>query len=92
MASNYSYILRISIGFDQLCNAILGGEPDETLSARLHRHRELPGWRVGRLLVDGLFFWQRDPVRGGHCKQAWKSEMDRAQLPESYRKMSCSTD
>lgn len=83
--SNYNYLLRVAIGFDQLLNTLLGGEPDETISARLHRHRLLPGWKVGRVLVDTLFFWQWRPALGGHCQQAWRSEMDRIQLPESYR-------
>lgn len=85
MASNYSYPMRVAIGFDQFVNTLLGGEPDETVSARLHRHRNLPGWRVGRILVDGFFFWQWRPTLGGHCRQSWQAEMDRAQLPPAYR-------
>lgn len=32
------YIYNILIGIDQLCNAILGGDPDETISSRLGKH------------------------------------------------------
>lgn len=91
-ASNYGYAMRVAIAVDQLANALLGGDPDETLSARLHRHRNLPGCCVGRVLVDALFFWQWRPSKGGHCQQAWRSEMNREQLHESYRETTCSTD
>lgn len=32
------YIINILIGIDQLCNAILGGDPDETISSRMGKH------------------------------------------------------
>lgn len=80
----YSYPERVLIGIDQLCNSLLGGSPDETFSARCWRKRARQPWTVLRLLVDGIFFWQRDAAQRGHCQQAWKSEMIRAQLPKSY--------
>lgn len=84
--SSYSYLTRVAIGIDQLCNAIFGGDPDETISARLYRHRRLPWWRVGHCIVNALFFWQWRPELGWHCQQAWQSEMDRSQLGWSYRR------
>lgn len=32
------YIYNILIGIDQLANAILGGDPDETISSRMGKH------------------------------------------------------
>lgn len=32
------YFYNILIGIDQLVNAILGGDPDETISSRLGKH------------------------------------------------------
>lgn len=32
------YIFNILIGIDQLCNTILGGDPDETMSSRMGKH------------------------------------------------------
>lgn len=32
------YIWNIFIGIDGLCNAILGGDPQETISSRLGKH------------------------------------------------------
>ena len=76
---------QIMIAFDQFCNALLGGWPDETLSARIWRHKDQPGWHLVRLFVDGLFFWQWRPSLGGHCQQSWQAEIDRAQMPPELR-------
>ncbi|MDP4158147.1 MAG: hypothetical protein Q8911_00075 [Bacillota bacterium] len=32
------YFYNILIGIDQLCNTILGGDPDETISSRMGKH------------------------------------------------------
>jgi hypothetical protein len=34
MAKQYSYVVGVLIGIDQLANAILAGDPDETISSR----------------------------------------------------------
>ena len=71
---------KIAIAFDQLINALLGGWPDESLSARCWRwHRD--GKREWpRRAVNALFCWQKD-----HCHAAYKSEVERRQLPPEYR-------
>ena len=79
--AEYSYMQRVLIGFDQFCNAVAGGWPDETFSARCWRCRATWPWKALRVAVDCLFFWQSQ-----HCRESWKSEMGRAQLPASYRK------
>lgn len=33
-----TYLYNILIAIDQLCNAILGGYPDETMSSRMGKH------------------------------------------------------
>lgn len=52
------YILNVLVAVDQLGNALLGGCPDETVSARLGR--EYPSSWI-RKLVDFIF-------GKGHCK------------------------
>jgi hypothetical protein len=32
------YIWNILISFDQFCNTLLGGDPDETISSRMGKH------------------------------------------------------
>ena len=71
---------QVLVALDQLVNTILAGYADETLSSRAWRHkldgsRSWPAW-----LIDHLFFWQ-----DGHCKAAYESELERAQLPPSMR-------
>lgn len=85
-----TYGLKIAIAFDQLCNTLCGGMPDETLSARAEReHREgLRSWP--RTIINVLFFWQAD-----HCKESFESELARRHLPEMYKQgegMKCRTD
>ena len=73
---------QILIALDQLINALIGGNADETLSARAHRMRvkghRYWGWTAGA--IDKLFFWQR-----GHCHAAYQREHERKDLPHEYR-------
>ena len=77
------YLLNIAIAFDQLCNAVINGAPDETLSARAWR-TEQTGKRFGKFfrpLIDVLFWvFQRD-----HCRKAYFAELRRTQLHKDYR-------
>lgn len=73
--------LAVAIAVDQLANALLGGWPDETLSARAYRQQgKKRRWAVARAAIDGLFFWQPN-----HCQQAYESEKVRSHLPASER-------
>jgi hypothetical protein len=65
------YLLNVLIAIDQLINAILFGDPDETISSRLgktQRGDHGPTWKriwmPLRLTVDGLFYLVGDP---NHC-------------------------
>ena len=77
------WFLNIAIAIDQLANAVLRGDPDETLSSRAYRMREKGqrywGWLANA--IDALFFWQRAPR---HCERAYLSEVERRQLPDVY--------
>ena len=66
------YIWNVLIGFDQFCNAILGGDPDETISGRMGRWRKKypnpsDGWRyyVAKYLAHWL-----GVIDKGHCEDA----------------------
>jgi hypothetical protein len=69
-----TYLTNILVAVDQLANTLLGGKPDETLSAYAHRKQD---WR--RKAINALFFWQDD-----HCKLAYESERLRRHLPKDY--------
>jgi hypothetical protein len=73
---------NVAIALDQQANTLLGGEPDETLSARAWRLRLVsPYWKIAQIVIDALFFWQDE-----HCKASYFSEYERKQLPGEYRK------
>ena len=77
------YLLNNAIALDQQFNALLGGSPDETLSARAWR-TEQTGKRFGKFfrpLIDALLWvFQRD-----HCRKAYFAELRRTQLHKDYR-------
>lgn len=56
------YIMNLLIAVDQLGNAILGGDPDETISSRAAKNMHRRGWRQLGLLLEAI-----DP---GHLKDA----------------------
>lgn len=68
------------IAADQLANTLVGGYADETLSARAHRIAEEGGPAWPQRLINALFFWER-----AHCLRAYRSEVERRQLPRGYR-------
>lgn len=75
-------MIQVAIAIDQLANTLLGGDADETLSARAHRMRvkghRYWGWTAA--FIDTLFFWDKH-----HCLKAYQSEQARLQLPKAYR-------
>lgn len=77
------YVLNVLIAFDQLVNAILGGYPDETLSASAwigeQQGRPIP--RVMRPVIDFIFL----PIERDHCRKAFDAERARTQSPEQTR-------
>lgn len=70
------YILNILIAFDQLINALILGQPDETISSRAWRCKDSSSfWKFMRRLIDTIFFWQKD-----HCYYSFIAEVERHQI------------
>lgn len=71
------YLKNILISFDQFINTLAGGDPDETISARLGRN-----WQgtLAERFVDWMFKWQNRP--GGHCENAhwWEQDEGKDQI------------
>ena len=62
-------------------NTLLGGFPDETLSARSYRLRQQSkAWYLANKGINALFFWQ-----SGHTYTAYLSEKQHDDLPEIER-------
>jgi hypothetical protein len=62
------YILRVATAISQLFNALIGGHPDITLSARVYVAAALGNEKAARWeqRIDRMFFWQER-----HCRQSW---------------------
>ena len=65
------WIVNILIGIDQLGNAILGGDPDETISSRLGKMKvkhggKIPWYRPLSKIVD----WGLDKIDPNHSVDA----------------------
>lgn len=78
-----NYLLNVLIALDQLGNALLGGAPDESISARAYRS-EQAGKLLGRVFRPGIDFLFR-PFQSDHCRQAYLAELRRVQLPKAYQ-------
>ena len=80
------YLLHLIIGFDQFVNTLIGGYPDETISARCWRHRNQFGWKQMRWFLDNILLrW--DTFNGmSHCEWANWSEENKIHFSEFYKK------
>ena len=78
------YFFRVAIAVDQLGNALLNGEPDETLSSRAYRadqDNKILG-KIFRPIIDFIFKHVfNDP---DHCYQSYLSETEQKQLPKNF--------
>ena len=82
-----AYARNILIAVDQLCNAVGGGWPDETLSSRAWCWSRDNVRHWPRICIDVLFFWDRDRTTGRrHCELSWLSEQNRLQLAPEFRR------
>ena len=78
-----NWFLSVLIALDQLVNAILGGYPDETLSASAWKGEQegKPLAKFFRPIIDWIF----SPFQYEHCYNAYLSELNGSQLPNTYR-------
>ena len=86
MTKPMSWPLAVLVAIDQLGNAIAGGNPDATVSARcyyfarLHDNMLKYYWRFLEWLINFAFY----PIDGPqHCKQAHENEPDEEFYPGS---------
>lgn len=65
------YIWNLLISIDQLCNTILGGYPDETMSSRMGKHiaRKQNNCYLCRFICRFLDVFQKD-----HCKRSIEND------------------
>lgn len=76
------YIKNVLIALDQLANTLIGGQPDETISAKAYRMRvekDSFGWKSTEKLINFLFFDEK------HCEKSAFSEKSRRQIASWYK-------
>jgi hypothetical protein len=81
------YLFHILVALSQLGNTILGGYPDESMSARAWRtgkQGKLPG-AILRPMIDAFFFVVTFGKDRNHCRDSYDSERLRRQFPNHYR-------
>jgi hypothetical protein len=64
-----TYLLNVGISIDQLANALLAGDPDETLSSRCGKQA------LGGCRLCAGFCWLLGLLHRNHC--TWAIERDR---------------
>ena len=70
------YIINLLVAFDQFINVLFSGQPDETISSRAWRCKDVSSfWKVMRKFIDLLFFFQPQ-----HCFKAYLAELNRKQI------------
>jgi hypothetical protein len=69
---NATYCGRVANGLSQLGNAIAGGNPDISISARIGSMNDQNWfWHICRVIVDFTFY----PIDGyGHCLGAYEAD------------------
>jgi hypothetical protein len=82
-----TYLFNILVALSQLGNVLLGGYPDESMSARAWRTGSRGKWpgALTRPLIDFVFWVVTLGRDTQHCKDAYESELLRRQFPEHYR-------
>lgn len=81
-----SYVMRVLVAFDQLCNVIAGGLPDETISSRVGRL-----YRTSRLAR--AIRWLLNHIQRHHTQLAIEHDEQRAaQLLEIEKDACCAAE
>jgi hypothetical protein len=73
------WIYQSVIALDQLCNAILNGKADETMSARCYRMNARQPYKSFEKVVNVLFYAFQGP---NHCQHAYEKEYNGRQRPD----------
>lgn len=72
------YLTRVLIGLDQFGNTLMGGEPDETISARAGRNQKRWPW--------SWLAWALNKIDRNHVEESMQSEREGRQQHPDYRR------
>jgi len=68
-----NYIWNLLIAIDQFANAVLGGDPDETISSRAGKVQHKSRWAK-------ILCWGLNKLDTNHCKNAIETDEGKDQL------------
>jgi hypothetical protein len=77
------YLTKVLLGLDQFANTIIGGAPDETISARAGR-QALANTKMSHLIWRPLA-WTLNTLQPEHVQKAICHERDGSQQDPAYR-------
>lgn len=71
MSKKQGYFKEVWLAVSQLLHTLTGGRSDVTFSSEMYVESQMGKRRgkIGRWIVNAIFFWQRD-----HCRGAWANE------------------
>jgi hypothetical protein len=77
------YFVKVLLGIDQFANTLIGGAPDETISARAGRRKDAQ-------TVPAKLFWKPlaailDSIQPSHVEEAICHERDGSQQDPAYQ-------
>lgn len=72
-----NYVIKVLLGLDQFGNTIIGGAPDETISARAGRLKNRAGWKQ--------LAWVLNHIQPHHTDMAICHEEDGSQQDPAYK-------
>lgn len=76
---NVNRLLRLAALASQAVNVIIAnGSPDETVSGRAYRRGSLggdPGWLRVKIIIDKVFFFQKE-----HCRKSHEMDVSFAKM------------
>lgn len=72
-----TYFWNVMLGIDQLANAIIGGDPDETLSSRMGKNI-----RDGKCRLCKIVCYFLNKIDPNHCRDAIESDEGSRQVTD----------
>lgn len=72
-----TYFWNVMLGIDQLANAIIGGDPDETISSRMGKNI-----REGKCKLCKVICYFLNKIDPNHCRDAIESDEGSRQVTD----------
>lgn len=79
------YFLNFALSLDQMCNVLLGGDEDETISSRLGKIERANGGAIPKHRIFSRFTaWWLDKIDPDHCREAIEDDEGKHALVDRF--------